>query len=119
MLRTVNHPATERAATESIHPFPNPEDEAVNRARAYRAHLSAVADNAAFGERLRQSVALQAATQNGHDTGYRVGWRAGWVTGVAWGGVCGVIATLLCGGMIVMAINLIIGRVPGVFGVVA
>ena len=108
---------TELAATKGIQPiaFPTPEDEAVNRARAYRARLSAVADNAAFGERLRHTAALKAAIQNGHDAGHRAGWKAGYHAGLIVGIVGGAIATVLFGGLAVMAINLVIGRAPGVF----
>lgn len=125
MLRTISRPAESfddcelaNAQPASI-PFPQQPDTGSNHAlralHASQARDTAAADNTAFGERLRHAVAVKVATQNGHDAGYRVGWRAGWGTGVAWGIVCGVLATLLCGGLVVMAINLIIGRTPGVF----
>lgn len=92
---------TELASTHtpSILPTTFPDPEVLNRARQRRIARRAEVESAAYAARQRQAADVANAYQNGRDAGLHEGHESGWKGGVAWGIVCGVVATALVGGM--------------------
>lgn len=90
-------------------PIDFPDPEVLERARERRQRIERSLDEATTAAALRMQQAVTAARRNALDEGHTAGWKAGFKTGTHWGMLCGALATLLIGGMVIVAVMHLVG----------